>query len=78
MEGDFDAIIGILPFLVPVFLLELGLMIFALVDVIKRKRVRGDSKVLWIIIIVLVNLIGPIIYLLIGRKEEVIDSDQDG
>ncbi len=78
MEPNVKVVLDILPFLIPVFLLEVGLMVFALIDVVRRKRVRGDSKVLWIIIIVLVNLIGPIIYLLIGRKEDVVDSDQDG
>jgi hypothetical protein len=77
MDADIETLVGMLPFLVPIFLLEVGLLVFALVDVVRRKRVRGDSKVLWILIIVLVNLIGPILYLLIGRKEEISDSDQD-
>ncbi len=70
-----DSIIEMLPYLLPLLLLEIGLLVFALVDVIKRKQVRGDSKVLWILIIVLINFIGPIIYLALGRKEEVVDSD---
>jgi uncharacterized membrane protein len=77
MPADFTAIGRMLPFILPVLLIELGLMVFALVDVVKRKRVRGDNKVVWILIIILVNLIGPIIYLAIGRKEDEVDSDQD-
>jgi hypothetical protein len=57
-----------LPFLIPVILLQLALMAFALVDLIRREKTRGP-KWLWAIIIVLGELLGPILYLLIGREE---------
>jgi hypothetical protein len=72
---DLQVLKDLLPFLIPVFLLELGLMIWALIDVVKRKRVTGGNKLVWILIIVLVNIIGPIIYLLIGRKDEGEEED---
>lgn len=57
-----------IPLLVPIFLLQLGLMIFALVDLIRRKRTKGPKWV-WALVIVLINLIGPVIYFIIGREE---------
>lgn len=57
-----------LPLLIPVFILELGLMIAALVDLIKREKTKGPKWV-WILVIVLVNLFGPIVYFLAGREE---------
>jgi hypothetical protein len=63
--------------LIPVALLELGLMIWALVDVLRRERVRGDNKVVWILVIVLVNIIGPIIYFLLGRNEGAKDKYEE-
>jgi hypothetical protein len=57
-----------LPLLIPVVVLELGLMIFALIDLIRRERTKGP-KWLWAIIIVCINLIGPVVYLLVGREE---------
>jgi len=57
-----------LPFLIPVILLQLVLMIFALVDLIRREKTRGP-KWMWAIIIVLGELLGPIVYLLVGREE---------
>jgi hypothetical protein len=56
--------------LIPIVLIELGLLGFALYDLIKRKKVKGDNKWVWGLIIVLVNFIGPIIYLVLGRGEE--------
>jgi hypothetical protein len=43
-------------------------MIFALVDLIRRERTKGP-KWLWALIIVFVNLIGPILYFIIGRED---------
>jgi hypothetical protein len=64
--------IGVLIAIVaPLVFLELSLMIFALVDLIRRdeSEVRHLPKWGWAIIIVLGELIGPIVYLLIGREE---------
>lgn len=55
---------------IPLILIELGLMVFALYDLVRRKKVKGGNKWLWGILIVLVNLIGPILYLVLGREEE--------
>jgi hypothetical protein len=63
--------------LIPVFLVEIGLLVWALVDVIKRERVRGGNKVVWILVIVLVNIIGPIIYFIFGREEGPAETDKD-
>jgi hypothetical protein len=58
-----------IPLLIPVILIELGLMITALVDLIRRAQTRGPKWV-WALVILLVNFIGPIIYFVAGRKEE--------
>ncbi len=58
-----------IPFLIPVAIIQLGLMIAALVDLIRREYTRGPKWV-WGLVIVLVNFIGPIIYFVIGRKDE--------
>ena len=57
-----------IPFLIPLILLQLALMAFALVDLARRERTRGPKWV-WAIVIVLGELLGPIVYLLFGREE---------
>ena len=64
-----------LPFLIPLIILELALLIFALVDLLKREKVRGDNKIVWALVIIIVNIIGPVIYFIFGRAEKKIDSD---
>jgi hypothetical protein len=56
--------------IVPLVLIELGLMAFALYDLVKRDRVRGGNKILWGLVIILVGIIGPILYLVFGRGED--------
>jgi hypothetical protein len=54
--------------LIPVIVLQAALMLVALVDLVRRERTRGPKWV-WAAVIVLVNLFGPIIYLVAGREE---------
>ena len=54
--------------LLPLIVIQLGLMVYALVDLAKRERVKGE-KWIWVVVIVLVNIIGPIVYLVAGREE---------
>ncbi len=61
---------SLLLILLPLVVIELGLVVFSLVDLFKpERRVIGDNKLVWALIIVLVGTIGPIVYLLAGRKQ---------
>ncbi len=60
----------ILALLLPIVVIQLGLMIAALFDLEKsERRVRGGSKLVWVLVIVFVNVIGPIVYFVAGREE---------
>ena len=58
-----------LPFLIPLLVIELGLMVFALVDLARRQVVKGGQKWPWVLVIILLGIIGPIFYLLVGREQ---------
>lgn len=58
-----------IPFLIPVILLQLVLLVVALLDLARRERTRGP-KIVWLVVILAINLLGPIIYLIFGREEE--------
>lgn len=49
--------------------LGLALFIWALIDVIKREFPNQNDKILWIVLILVLGGIGPLLYLLIGRKK---------
>jgi hypothetical protein len=51
-------------------LIEIGLIVFSIYDLTRSERkVRGDSKVLWVIVILFFNLLGPLLYLTVGREQ---------
>ncbi len=75
MQEELKIILNMLPFLIPLFIIQVALMVIALVDLVKRERVRGGNKVVWVLVIILINIIGPIIYLLAGREESAVGSD---
>ena len=66
-SGQFQ-LSSILPLLIPVVILELGLMIFAIIDLIRCERTKGPKWV-WALVIIFVNFFGPIIYFIFGREE---------
>jgi len=56
--------------LVPVVVIQFGLLIWALYDLTRpTRRVKGDSKVVWALIVLFLGIIGPILYFLVGREE---------
>ena len=56
--------------LLPILVIQLGLMLFALWDITRpERRVRGDSKLMWGLIVVFIGMLGPIIYLAVGRED---------
>jgi hypothetical protein len=53
---------------IPLLLIQVGLIVWALVDLAKRERVKGGSKIIWVLVVVLFEFIGPILYLAWGRE----------
>ncbi|MEC9485821.1 MAG: PLDc N-terminal domain-containing protein [Candidatus Izemoplasma sp.] len=68
MEG-LETFIELLPLLIPIILIDVGIRIYALVDLLKPDRIVtiNNNKIVWILIIAIVNF-GGFIYLLFGRK----------
>lgn len=58
------------PFLMPYFGVVLVLAISALVHLSKQSRVRFGTKGMWVLIILLIQIIGPVLYFTIGRGDE--------
>lgn len=65
-----NKIIEYLPFLIPIVLVELVLMATALIHLLKHKNFRFGNQIMWILIVVFLQIIGPILYFTIGRGEE--------
>lgn len=54
--------------LLPLLILQFILLVVALLDLIKRPETNGPKWV-WLLVIVLINLIGPVLYFVFGRTK---------
>src|SRR6266540_3305821 len=71
---DFDP--SIITLLIPLIAVELGLIVWALWDLLRPgRRVRGGSRAVWALIILFLSAIGPILYLIAGRAESPAGTD---
>ncbi|MHB9003904.1 MAG: PLD nuclease N-terminal domain-containing protein [Coriobacteriia bacterium] len=67
LEGLSTPMLAMLAVLV---LVQIGLEVYAVIDIIRRPvdRITGGNKLLWIVVVLFINMIGAIIYLAVGRK----------
>ncbi len=55
---------------VPIAVIQVSLLVLAIRDLVRPgRRVRGDSKLLWGIVIVVIGLLGPVLYFTVGRED---------
>jgi len=57
-------------------LVNIPLFLIALVDILKSKF-GGNNKIVWLLVVILVPLVGPIAYFFIGKKQKVKDERKD-
>lgn len=65
-----DTLMEFLPFLIPIIMIELVLALTALVHVLRHPVYRFGNRVMWIVIVLLIQIIGPIVYFVFGRGED--------
>jgi len=65
-----NEIIEYLPFIIPLIIVELGLLIYTIHHILTHQNYKHGSRVLWLIVaIVGMQFIGPILYFLVGRED---------
>ena len=69
-EISFEDMKEWLPFIIPLAALQLGLMIAALVSIFKHKEYKTGNRALWVVITLLVSMVGPILYFVLGKEED--------
>lgn len=56
--------------ILPLIILELVLKVICFKDWYHRDRFKGVPKSAWLLIFLFINLFGPVLYLLYGRKTD--------
>lgn len=65
-----EKLIEYLPILLPILILEWVLAITALVHVIRHPRYRFGNMAVWVVVVLFIQIIGPIVYFTFGRGED--------
>ncbi len=52
-----------------ILLISIGLWIYSLIDILKSSFEKND-KIIWILVVLFVPILGPILYIFIGRKRK--------
>ena len=53
----------------PIFILQLILMVTALIDCVRREKTNGPKWV-WALVIIGINILGPVAYFIAGRSRD--------
>lgn len=64
---DID-LMAFLPLILPVLVVSLILICIALIDLYRHRKTR-KNVLIWTFVIIFANTLGPILYLVIGRKD---------
>ena len=60
----------VLPFVIPLIILELALFGYTLWHILTHKNYKRGNRTMWLIItLVGINFIGPILYFILGKEE---------
>jgi hypothetical protein len=59
-----------LPFLIPLIIAELVLLIYTLRHILTHDKFKRGDKVIWLIIVVVgMQFVGPILYFIFGKED---------
>ena len=65
-----DNIMEFLPFLIPLVVVQIALLGYALYHILTHKNYKRGNRALWLVItIVFMNYVGPILYFLLGKED---------
>lgn len=64
------SIYEILPFLIPIILIQVCLQVYCIINLVKRNKVRFNNKLVWGFIILGFQIIGAVSYLVFRGEEE--------
>ncbi|MCM1287673.1 MAG: PLD nuclease N-terminal domain-containing protein [Clostridium sp.] len=70
MENIMEQIKEYLPFLIPLVIVQFALLIYVIRHILTHDTYKRGNRMLWLVIsIVLMNFVGPILYLVFGKED---------
>ena len=70
MEKILERIAELLPFLIPLAIVEFALLGYTLYHILTHKNYKRGNRTLWLVVVIIgMEFIGPILYFLLGRED---------
>lgn len=64
-----DKLMEMLPFLIPLVIVQYGLLGYAVYHILSHENYKRGNRTMWLIIAIVLNFVGPILYFLLGKEE---------
>lgn len=64
-----EVIMENLPVLLPLIIVEVSLAVIALIHVLRHHSYKIGNRVLWVLVVLFIQFIGPIAYFVFGRED---------
>lgn len=65
-----DTVAEILPFLIPLLIVEFALLGYTLWHIFTHKNYKRGNRTLWLVVTVIgMNFLGPVLYFILGKED---------
>lgn len=64
-----NTLFEILPLLIPILLIDIALAAAVVMHILKHPHYRFGNKTLWLVIVIILLLFGPVLYFVFGKGE---------
>lgn len=65
-----DTLLEYLPLIIPYIIIQYALAIAALVHVLRHPHYRFGNKIMWALVVLFIQILGPVAYFAFGKGEE--------
>ncbi len=62
-----DTLFKMLPLLIPILIMDIALAAVAVVHILRHPHYRFGNKIMWLIVVMVLLLFGPVIYFIFGK-----------
>lgn len=66
-----EQLVEFLPFIIPLVIIQFGLLAYTLHHILTHNTYKTGTRTIWLVVaLVLMNFIGPILYLVFGKEDQ--------
>ena len=66
---EMERFVEFLPLIIPLIIAQFGLMGYAVYHILTHERYKRGTRPVWLVVAILINFIGPILYFTLGRED---------